>query len=93
MLSAPFSLIQRQCTPTLSLGERVNRFPRGGLSRVQGFQSRDARCSLSFGERVRVRGNGANGANGANERIEFRTIPGAHELEEFSGQPKASHHE
>jgi hypothetical protein len=45
--------------PTLSLGERVN----PTLLRVQpshfGSPLREARCSLSLRERVRVRGNGA----------------------------------
>src|SRR5213593_1949381 len=47
-------------TPTLSLGERVNPAPRGEQSRDLGFPLREARCSLSLRERVRVRGNGAN---------------------------------
>src|SRR6266699_3304527 len=47
-------------TPALSLGERVNRSLRGEQSRPLGFPLRDARCYLSLGERVRVRGNGAN---------------------------------
>ena len=46
-------------TPALSLGERVNRTLRGDQSRPVGFPRRDARCSLSPRERVRVRGNGA----------------------------------
>src|SRR3989442_7389665 len=49
-------------TPALSLGERVNRSLRGEQSRSLGFPLRNARCSLSRGERVRVRGNGANGS-------------------------------
>src|SRR5437867_12806240 len=47
-------------TPALSLGERVNPSLRGVRSRPAGFPPRDARCSLSLRERVRVRGNGAN---------------------------------
>src|SRR5438445_10782143 len=45
--------------PALSLGERVNHSLRGEQSRAAGFPLRDARCSLSLRERVRVRGNGA----------------------------------
>src|SRR5437867_9057571 len=47
-------------TPALSLGERVNPSLHGVQSRPAGFPPRDARCSLSLRERVRVRGNGAN---------------------------------
>src|SRR6266851_4543248 len=47
-------------TPALSLGERVNQSLRGEQSKPVGFPLRDARCSLSLRERVRVRGNGAN---------------------------------
>src|SRR5437899_2780211 len=47
-------------TPTLSLWERVNPSLRGEQSGPVGFPLRDARCSLSLRERVRVRGNGAN---------------------------------
>src|SRR5882757_5086093 len=47
-------------TPALSLGERVNPSLRGEQSGPVGFPLRDARCSLSLRERVRVRGNGAN---------------------------------
>src|SRR2546425_720349 len=47
-------------TPALSLGERVNHSLRGEQSRSYGFPLRAARYSLSLGERVRVRGNGAN---------------------------------
>src|SRR2546422_7679254 len=46
-------------TPALSLGERVNAALRGEQSRLVGLPLRDARCSLSLRERVRVRGNGA----------------------------------
>src|SRR2546426_7747436 len=46
-------------TPALSLGERVNPSLCGEQSRLLGFPLRDARCSLSLRERVRVRGNGA----------------------------------
>ena len=38
----------------------------------------DARCSLSLGERVRVRGDGAN------YHPAYRTTPGTGELGEFS---------
>ena len=48
---APFPL-----TPALSLGERVNRSLRGAQSTPVGFPLRNARCSLSPRERVRVRG-------------------------------------
>ena len=65
-------------TPALSLGERVNRSLRGEQSRPVGFPLRDARCSLSPRERVRVRGNGAN------YHPEYRTIPGTVELDECS---------
>jgi hypothetical protein len=41
---------------------------------------RDARCSLSLRERVRVRGNGANYA------LAYRLIPGTVELDESSGE-------
>src|SRR5947208_2730320 len=44
----------------LSLGERGNPSLRGERSRPTGLPPRDARCSLSLRERVRVRGNGAN---------------------------------
>src|SRR5213083_1399225 len=47
-------------TPALSLGERVNPSLGCGQSRPVGSPPRDARCSLSLRERVRVRGNGAN---------------------------------
>ena len=43
-------------TPALSLGERVNRSLRGEQSTTLGLPLRDARCSLSLRERVRVRG-------------------------------------
>src|SRR5580765_2482133 len=46
-------------TPALSLGERVNPTLRRVQSRLFGSPLRDARCSLSPRERVRVRGNGA----------------------------------
>ena len=46
--------------PALSLAERVNHPLCGEQSRVIGFPLRDARCSLSLRERVRVRGNGLN---------------------------------
>src|SRR5439155_14637965 len=47
-------------TPALSLGERVDHSRRGKQSRPLCFPPRDARCSLSLRERVRVRGNWAN---------------------------------
>src|SRR5688572_24745553 len=46
-------------TPALSLGERVNSTLRRVQSRHFDCSLRDARCSLSLRERVRVRGNGA----------------------------------
>src|SRR5438876_10654666 len=64
--------------PALSLGERVNHSLRGEQTRPPGFPLRDARCSLSPRERVRVRGNGAN------YHPEYRTIPGTVELDESS---------
>jgi len=47
-------------TPALSLGERVNRSLRGEQARPLGFPLRDARCFLSLGERIKVRGNDAD---------------------------------
>jgi hypothetical protein len=47
-------------TPALSLGERVLHSPRGEQSRPLGSPLRDARCFLSLGERIKVRGNGAS---------------------------------
>ena len=67
-------------TPALSLGERVNHSPRGEQSRSLGFPLRDARCSLSLRERVRVRGNGAT------YYPLYRTIPGRVGLGESSGR-------
>src|SRR5213083_1159206 len=67
-------------TPALSLGERVNPSLLGVQSRPAGFPQRDARCSLSLREKVRVRGNGANYPLG------YQTIPGAVELDESSGR-------
>src|SRR5438876_4416347 len=64
-------------TPAHSLGERVNPARRGEQSRFLGFPLREARCSLSPGERVRVRGNGAN------EALGYRTFPGTVEPVEF----------
>src|SRR6266571_5449853 len=61
-------------TPALSLGERVNRSLRGEQSRPLGFPLRDARCYLSLGERIKVRGDGAN------YLLRYRTIPGTVEL-------------
>src|SRR5438552_10201612 len=46
-------------TPALSLGERVAHFRCGKQSRLLSFPLRAARCSLSLGERVGVRGNSA----------------------------------
>src|SRR5438876_3198959 len=51
-------------TPTPSLRERVNPSLRGVQPRLAGFPLRDARCSLSLRERVRVRGKGANYLSG-----------------------------
>ena len=65
-------------TPALSLGERVNLSLRGEQTRPVGFPLRDARCSLSLRERVRVRGNGAN------YHPAYQTIPGTVELGESS---------
>src|SRR2546426_3791123 len=67
-------------TPALSLGERVNLSLRGEQTRPVGFPLRDARCSLSLRERVRVRGNGV-----AYHPL-YRTIPGNVELGGFSGR-------
>ena len=44
-------------TPALSLGERVKPSPWGEQSTLVALPERLARCSLSPGERVRVRGN------------------------------------
>src|SRR2546427_12104832 len=66
-------------TPALSLGERVNLSLRGEQSRSPGFPLREARCSLSLRERVRVRGNGV-ACHPASQ-----TIPGTVELGEFPG--------
>jgi len=57
-------------TPALSPGERVEPAPHGEQSRALGFPRRQARCSLSLRERVRVRGNGANAP------LAYRTVPG-----------------
>src|SRR5437867_4825252 len=65
-------------TPALSLGERVNRSPRGEQSRRLGPPLRHARCSLSPRERVRVRGNGAN------DPLALGTIP---ELSNWTNSP------
>ena len=67
-------------TPALSLEERVNPAPRGGQSSSLGFPRREARCSLSLRERVRVRGNGAAAYS------RYRTIRGTVELDESSGE-------
>ena len=47
-------------TPALSRRERVKPVVSGVQSTQEGFPPRDARCSLSPRERVRVRGHGAN---------------------------------
>src|SRR5437867_6388332 len=67
-------------TPALSLGERVNHSLRGEQSRPAGFQLRDARCSLSLRERVRVR------RNGSNNDLAYRTTRRTVELSESSRQ-------
>ena len=67
-------------TPTLSLGERVNLSRRGEQSTALGLPLRDARCSLSLRERVRVRGNDAA------YHPAYRTVPGDVELGESSGR-------
>jgi hypothetical protein len=67
-------------TPALSLGERVNPSLRGVQSRAVGPPLRDARCSLSLRERVRVRGNRAN------DHPAYRTTPGSVELGASSGK-------
>src|SRR6266581_6478728 len=67
-------------TPALSLGERVNLSLRGEQSRPVGFPLRDARCSLSLGERVGVRGKGAA------YHPAYRTTRGSVELGESSGK-------
>jgi hypothetical protein len=53
---------------------------RGEQFRPVGFPLRDARCSLSPRERVRVRGNGAN------YPLACRAIPRIVELGESSGK-------
>src|SRR5437867_6995893 len=65
-------------TPALSPGERVSHSLRGEQSMPLGLPLRDARCSLSLGERVRVRGNNATALSGVGP------IPGTVELDEFS---------
>src|SRR5882724_12237204 len=67
-------------TPALSLGERVSPSLGREQARPVGFPLRDARCSLSLRERVRVRGNSAN------YPLAYRTIPGTVELGESSGR-------
>src|SRR2546425_7199012 len=67
-------------TPALSLGERVNPALRGEQSRLVGFPLRNARCSLSLRERVRVRGKGVA------YHPTCRTIPETVELGESSGR-------
>src|SRR5213593_5112436 len=47
-------------TPALSPGERVTLSRPRAQSKPVGFPLRDAPCSLSLRERVRVRGNGVN---------------------------------
>src|SRR6185503_4996248 len=66
-------------TPALSLGARVKPSLRGEQPRLLDFPLGDARCSLSLGERVRVRGNGAN-------QLADRTVPGTVELDESCGR-------
>src|SRR5438093_5257354 len=61
-------------TQALSLGERVSPSLRREQARPAGFPLRDARCSLSLRERVRVRGNGAK------YPMAYWTTPGAVEL-------------
>jgi len=69
-------------TPPLSLGERVSPSICGGQSRPVRFLLRDARCSLSLRERVRVRGNDVTSIR----CFLFRTGPGIVELVESSGK-------
>ena len=76
--SVPRGAVRSFPTPALSLWERVNHALRGEQAKPAGFPLRDARCSLSLGERVRVRGNGA-----ANYPL-YRSIPRTVELGEFS---------
>src|SRR6266536_3620212 len=66
-------------TPALSLGERVKPALPGTQSRTVADPLREARCSLSLRERVRVRGTGANYPPA------HRTLPGTVELIESSG--------
>src|SRR5439155_4980470 len=61
-------------------GERVNDSCLGGQSRLLRLRLRDARCSLSLGESVRVRGNGAD------YHLAYRTMSGTIELSENSGE-------
>src|SRR5881628_287338 len=70
-------------TPALSLGEKVNPPLRGEQSRPVGFPLRDARCSLSLRERVRVRGNGTACP------VQSRTIPGNVAVGESTGRSGA----
>ena len=67
-------------TPALSVGERVEHSVRAEQSRHLGFPLRDARCSLSLRERVRVRGIRAAYNPG------YRTIPADVQLDESSGR-------
>src|SRR5438876_1891933 len=67
-------------TPALSLGERVNLSLRGEQSTALGLPLRDARCSLSLRERVRLRGTGAA------HHPAYRTVPGDLELSESYGR-------
>src|SRR5438876_19355 len=62
-------------TPTLSLGERVNLLSAENNPQPSACRLRDARCSLSLRERVRVRGNDAA------YHPAYRTVPGVVELE------------
>ena len=63
----------------LPWGEGEASSPRSAIEPFQ-VSLRDARCSLSPRQRVRVRGNGAN------DLLLYRTIPGTVELDESSGQ-------
>ena len=66
----------------LSLGERVNHPLCGEQSRLIGFLLRDARCSLSLRERVRVRGNDLN------YHLEYQTFHVTFELGDSSGRAR-----
>ena len=72
--------VEFRLTPALSLGERVNLSLCGEQSRHLAISLRDARCSLSPRERVRVRGNGAN------DPLAYWTSPWTVEPGESSGR-------